>query len=88
MLAVSYTRSFLGACCFSVMEWGLGFPTVKLAQALLEYHSYARSPASAGLAWAFLVIANITIFVSGGAACWHETSRRLPLLLSQKRSHL
>lgn len=39
------------------------FPTVKLAQALLEYHSYAHSPASAGLAWAFLVIANVTIFV-------------------------
>lgn len=30
---------------------------------MLEYHTYARTTASGGLAWAFLVIANITIFV-------------------------
>lgn len=66
ILAVTYTRSFLGACTFSMMEWGIGFPTVKLAQLLLEYHSYSKSSLSQGLAISFVVIANFTVAILFG----------------------
>lgn len=66
VLGITYTRSFLGNCCFSMMEFAMGFPTVKLAQLLLEYNGYLKSALSQGLAISFIIFASFTIAVLFG----------------------
>jgi tellurite resistance protein TehA-like permease len=89
VLTVTFARSraFLGACCFSMMEWGIGFPTVKLAQTLMEYHARTGAAASYGLMWAMFAAANVTIFVLAGhtvtamlrGGVWRSVGTWMPL---------
>lgn len=71
-------------------EWGIGFPTIKLAATLLEYHSYLRTESSQGLAYALFILANITIVVLLGrtvtammrGGVWRNPNNWLPLQAS------